>query len=150
VLEIPAHEGVDPLDRCGRNVPSILQVSRSYNSDSEILLGELRSLRVELYFFYQVRGHRLKDFADPGRRPFELGQGKVREDECVQGSAKPIEELSRVDTELLVEATSDSRGVSVDSASHGFLFYVTGMRSSLVVASLRMATSIYGDYQAGL
>ena len=73
MFEVPTHEDIDPLDRRGRNMSSILQVSRSYNSHREVLLSQPRGLRVEFHFLDYVLGHGLKDFPDPGRRSFELG-----------------------------------------------------------------------------
>src|SRR5947209_611839 len=117
VFEVPAHEDVDALDGRRCNVPSILQVSGSDHSSSKVPLRELRGFHAEPHLFYLVFRHLSKNFADGRRRTFELGEGKVRKNKCVQPLAESIEKLSGERAEFLVETASDDRGIRIDSAS---------------------------------
>lgn len=118
VFEVPAHQNVDPANRCRCNVPGILQVNRAYDSGGQVLLGKLGSCSVERHFFQRLFRHRLQDFADLGWRPFELGQSEIGEHENVQSRTESAEELGGVCPEFFVQAAAHNRGVRVDSASH--------------------------------
>src|SRR6185295_6593891 len=123
MLEIPTYQNVDSLDRRSRDMPSIFQVSSAYDSGSEILMSKLRRVRVEDHFFEPALGHPLKDLADLGRCPFELGKGEVRENERIQARPESIEELGRVQAELVIQTAPDHRGICVDPAPHRLLLY---------------------------